>query len=377
MVSPTPTNFAMRLTAFGAPLTKVELPVPEASAGTVVVRNLATSLTSYMHLILDGKLPQHNLQLPVIPNPPCVGRIHAVGPDAVRLKSGDLVYIQPMVQARDDPYTKIVQGHICGTSDGAYRLWEEWKEGAFQQYTKVPLENCILLNEDRLCGELGYRPAVLQSIANYAVSAGAIIEAAKLKPAETIIIGPSSGMFSGLAVEIALAVGGNVIALGRSESKLAAMKQKIGGDPGRLKYVVMTGDDETDYRAIMQATPDGAGAEVYNDWTPEGNTGAFYLSAASRTLKFNGRIVLSGGTTAGLGGLSYISAVTRDLQILGKWVCNRQTVEQLLGMVTCGLLRIGVDSGTIVKEFTLDQVMEAVEYARENVAWRHYAVVCP
>ncbi|KAJ0370556.1 hypothetical protein COL26b_010024 [Colletotrichum chrysophilum] len=337
MASPTPTNFAMRLTAFGAPLTKVELPVPEASAGTVVVRNLATSLTSYMHLILDGKLPQHNLQLPVIPNPPCVGRIHAVGPDA----------------ARDDPYTKIVQGHICGTSDGAYRLWEEWKE------------------------ELGYSPAVPQSIANYAVFAGAIIEAAKLKPAETIIIGPSSGMFSGLAVEIALAVGGNVIALGRSERKLAAMKQRIGGDPGRLKYVVMTGDDEIDSGAIMQATPDGVGAEVYNDWTPEGNTGAFYLSAASRTLKFNGRIVLSGGTTAGLGGLSYISAVTRDLQILGKWVCNRQTVEQLLGMVTCGLLRIGVESGTILKEFTLDQVMEAVEYARENVAWRHYAVVCP
>ncbi|KAF9880437.1 hypothetical protein CkaCkLH20_02391 [Colletotrichum karsti] len=377
MASTTPTNLALSLTAFGTPPAKVELPVPQASAGTVIIRNLATSLTSYMHLILDGKLPQHNLQLPVIPNPPCVGRIHTVGPDAVRLKPGDLVYILPMVQARDDPTIKLVQGHICGTSDGAYKLWEEWKEGALQQYTKVPLENCILLNENRLCGELGYSPAILQSIANYAVSAGAIIEAAKLKPAETIIIGPSSGMFSGLAVEIALALGGNVIALGRSESKLAAMKRKIGADPSRLQYVVMTGNDESDYEAIMQRTPGGAGAEVYNDWTPEGSAGAFYLATAARTLKFNGRVVLSGGTTAGLEGLSYVSAVMRNLQILAKWVCNRETVEQLIGMVTCGLLRIGVESGTVVKEFTLDEMMEAVAYARENVAWRHYAVVCP
>ncbi|KAI8304475.1 hypothetical protein K4K61_006091 [Colletotrichum sp. SAR11_59] len=251
-----------------------------------------------------------------------------VGPDAVRLKPGDLVYVKAQVQARDDPNTKIVIGHIRGSGPRAKKLMQgEWKDGAFQQYQKVPLENCYLLNENRLCRELGYDAAVLQSLTMYAISAGAIIEAADLKPAETIVIGPSGGTFGGLAVEIALALGANVIALGRNNEKLAAMQKTI--DHPRLQYVVLSGDDEVDRKAIIQKTPDAAGAEVYNDWTPGELPGPLYLSAASQVLKCEGRIVLSGGTMGGLGGINHAEAVYKDLQILAKWVCHRKTQNHI------------------------------------------------
>ncbi|TDZ36002.1 Alcohol dehydrogenase 1 [Colletotrichum spinosum] len=370
------TNYALKLTAFGAPLTKIELPIPEATTGTVVTRVLAAPVVPYTHLAHAGLLPQLGLEPPLIPNSAGIGRVHAVGPDAVRLKPGDLVYVKAQVQARDDPNTKIVIGHIGADNPRARKLMQgEWKDGAFQQYQKVPLENCYALDENRLCKELGYTPAVLQSLTMYAISAGAVIEGADIKASETIIIGPSGGTFGGLAVEIALAIGANVIALGRNEEKLAAMQKKINNP--RLQYVIMTGDEEADMKAILDKTPDGEGAEVYNDWTPGELPQPLYLGAASRVLKLGGRVVLSGGTMGGLGAINYAEAVFKDLHIIAKWVCHRRTLELLLRMITQGLLRIGVESGTVTKEFNLDQVEEAKEYAKNFGGWRHYVSMVP
>lgn len=63
----------------------------------------------------------------------------------------------------------------------------------------------------------------------------------------------------------------------------------------------MTGDVEIDTAAILRQTPNGSGAEVYNDWTPGELTGpAPYLSAAVPVLKRGGRVVLRGGSSANL-----------------------------------------------------------------------------
>ncbi|KAF6789064.1 isopropanol dehydrogenase, partial [Colletotrichum sojae] len=337
----------------------------------LVTRVLAAPVLPYAILAHARLLPQLNLKPPLIPNSAGIGRVHAVGPDALRLKSGDLVHVKAQVEARDDPRTRIVIGHIGGSGPREKKLMEgEWKDGAFQQYQKVPLENCFLLNENRLCKELGYTPAVLQSLTMYA-----IIEAADLKPAETIVIGPSGGTFDGLALEISLALGANVIAIGRNEEKLAAMHKRI--NHPRLQYVAMTGNYEVESKAILEKTPDGAGGEVYNDWTPGELPSPVYLAVASSVLKCEGRVVLSGGTMGGLGGINYAEAVFKDLQIIAKWVCHRKTLEQVIGMVTQGLLRIGAESGTVTREFPLDEAEEGKEYARNYGGWRHYTVLCP
>ncbi|KAF0326726.1 isopropanol dehydrogenase [Colletotrichum asianum] len=61
MGSNAPKNLALRLPAFGTPLEKIELPIPEATTGTVVTRVLAAPVVPYTHLAHDGKLPQLNL----------------------------------------------------------------------------------------------------------------------------------------------------------------------------------------------------------------------------------------------------------------------------------------------------------------------------
>ncbi|KAG5766358.1 hypothetical protein H9Q72_005577 [Fusarium xylarioides] len=79
-----------------------------------------------------------------------------------------------------------------------------------------------------------------------------------------IVLGLATGTYGGITSKIALALGANVIAIGRSEIKLAYLKQQL-GNYERFSYVVMTGDDKVDAAVIRKASPDGRGVKVYND----------------------------------------------------------------------------------------------------------------
>ncbi|KAM0428354.1 hypothetical protein ACHAQK_011602 [Fusarium lateritium] len=212
-------------------------------------------------------------------------------------------------------------------------------------------------------------------MAYYSVAADAILEAADVKVAETVVIGPSGGTFGGLAVEVALSIWANVIAFGRSEAKLAAMKQKLDNNP-RLSYVVMTGDDDLDTAAILKLTPKGAGADVYNDWTPGVMDTSPYLLPGAQALRTNGRVVLSGGSTGNVI-IPYCLILIKGLKVLGQLMCGRTALEQLIGMVEQGHLKIGPESGTELAVFSLDQHHEAMEHAAKYGGWRNYTTITP
>ncbi|KAL5592835.1 hypothetical protein FOBRF1_013143 [Fusarium oxysporum] len=226
---PATTNRALWLSSFDKPLELLDLPVPEATAGSVVVKVLNTVVFPYAEDIHQGKLPVFNLSLPLVPHPSHIGRVHAVGSDAVLANPGDLVFFSAAIYARDDPSVSIIQGHHGGEGPIGRKLMQgEWRDGALQQYQKVPLENIFVLDEDRLCTQLGYTPADLHEISFYSISAGALFEAANLLAGETIVLGPATGTYGGITSDMALALGANVIAIGRSEEKLAHLKQQLG-----------------------------------------------------------------------------------------------------------------------------------------------------
>jgi NADPH:quinone reductase-like Zn-dependent oxidoreductase len=370
-------NWGLWIESFSEPLKVVPLPVPSVTTGSVVTQVLASPIPSYARLVHNGTIKVPNFPLPCVPNPNGVGRVHAVGNDAVRVKPGDLVYIDSAIRGRDDPDVMIMSGHIGGQIDASNKLIQgEWRDGTLQKYHKSPLENIYPLDEKRLCGELGYSTSMLAAIPFYGVAAGAIVEAADVKVAETVVVGASGGVFGGLAVEVALACGANVIALGRSEAKLEAMRAKLGSPP-QLSYVVMRGDIETDKAAIRRQTPNGRGAEVYNDWAPSELQGsAPYMAAAVRVLKRGDRVVLSGGSTDNLP-VSYVWIMMQDIQIKGKWMCNKKTLEQVIRMIEQGRLRMGLESGPKLAEFTLDQHDQATEHASKHGGWRNYTVLVP
>jgi D-arabinose 1-dehydrogenase-like Zn-dependent alcohol dehydrogenase len=287
------------------------------------------------------------------------------------------VFVDCTIRARDDPSVIILQGHLRGDDQKSHRiLWEQWRDGALQQFYKVPMENVFPLDEDRLLGELKYTPAELPTLVLYLVAAGALIDVAKVKTGETVVIGPSGGAFGGSAVELALTLGANVIALGRNKEKLAAMKDAL-GNPTRLQYVVMTGNEAKDGAAIKEATPKGQGFDVYNDWTPGGSPKPLYLPAIVHGIKVGGRMIMSGSSDGNVV-FPYSDMLHKNLSLMGSFMYTRETIPMIINMVTSGMLAgIGRKDGAEVTVFGLDQHVEAIEHAAKNGAWRRYTMIAP
>ncbi|EKG20995.1 Alcohol dehydrogenase superfamily zinc-containing [Macrophomina phaseolina MS6] len=324
--SPT-TNRALWLSSFTSPLKLIDLPVPEATAGSVVVKVLNTVIPPYTESIHNGELAVFNLKLPLVPHPSHIGRVHAVGSDAVLLKPGDLIYFSAPITARDDPDVNIIQGHHGGEHASSIRLMQgEWRDGALQQYQKIPLENAYLLDEQRLCHELGYTPADLHELSFYSIGVGALLEGAALRAGETIIIGPTTGTFGGISCELALAMGaGRVIALGRNGEKLARLRKQLGGDE-RLRTVVMTGDVEADAKALREATPSGRGAE--------------------------------------------------NIKIIGKVVVGRPGIEAAIQMVNSSLIKLGKRGRATHAVFKLEEHEKAFREAKKG-GFKVYTDIAP
>ncbi|KAG5792904.1 hypothetical protein H9Q69_008030 [Fusarium xylarioides] len=308
-------NRALWLSAFDKPLELVELPVPEATAGSAVVQVLNTVVFPYAEDIHQGKLPVFNLTLPLVPHPSHIGRVHAVGSDAILAKPGDLVFFSAAIYARDDPSVNIIQGHHGGEGTKGRKLMQgEWRDGALQH-----------------------------------ISAGALFEAANLLAGERIVLGPATGTYGGITSEMALALGANVIAIGRSETKLAYLKQQLGNHE-RFSYVVMTGDDEVDAAAIRKASPDGRGVEVYNDWASGSLNGSPYFSAAIQAVLPEGRVVLSGAPSGSIS-VPYTLVMHQNIKIIGKVMVSRGGIELTIKMVNSGVLKLGKRGGSSHKVY--------------------------
>ncbi|KAM5347718.1 hypothetical protein ACJ41O_007542 [Fusarium nematophilum] len=370
------TQRAVVLEEFGKPVSIVDnRPIPEAIPGSVVVKVFASPLVSYLQTFYDGTIPAPRLNPPFVPNPGALGRVYKVGSGAVKINEGDLVYVSTALLGRDDPNTFLLMGHVKGLpGPNTDRLAEgDFRDGSFQQYQRAPLENVFPINEARI-KELGIDPINLVSIATLSVSAGAVFEAGKIKVSDTVVIGPSGGSYGGNTVEVALAVGANVIALGRDADKLADLKSRL--NHLRLTTVLMTGDVEADAAKIIAATPGGQGVDVYNDWSPGGVPSAPYLPAAERALKRGGRVVLSGGAFGAVE-VPYISMVLKKLRVEGSWMCNRESMERIIRMIEDGRIDLGPGSGIQVKQFGLDEIYDAIKHAEQTTRWRNVTILAP
>lgn len=369
-------NRALWLSSFSSPLELIDLPIPEATTGAVVVQVLNSVIFPYAEDIHKGHLPIFNLSLPLVPHPSHVGRVHTVGPDSVSLKPGDLVYFSAFITARDDEGVFMVQGHHGGENPKAKKLMKgEWRDGALQQYQKIPLENAYILNSDRLCTQLGYTPADLHEISFYAMGVGAICEAGQVTAGSTVLIGPATGTYGGISSEVALALGANVIAIGRSEGKLQHLQQLLGNHE-RFQYVVMTGNDEADISAIISATPGGRGVDVYNDWASGALDGSPYFGAAIRTVKSKGKVILS-GAPAGNINVPYAMVMHKNISIIGKLGVDRGGINHTIVMIESGILRLGKRGGATHALYSLDEHEEAFRGAKESGGFKVYHDIVP
>lgn len=362
MVSAPSQHKALIFHSTSEPLQVTSQPVPKATSGSAVIRVLATNLLSYTKDIYNGTR-QYAYPTPFTPGSAAVGHVVEVGPDATTLSAGDLVFTEIFLRGRDNVDALCLQGIHQGGSEHSKKIVEgEFRNGTYAEYAKVPLENCHKIPDD------GRNAADWLNLNRMLVPYGGLTNEGglDLRPGETVVVAPSTGQFSGSAVEVALAMGARVVALGRNAAALQTLKSGLSEYGQRLKTVQMTGDIEADTKAIGPV-------DCYFDISPPAAATSTHIKSCFMALKPRGRVCLMGGIHEDIR-IPHSKIYRENITITGKWMYERNAVQKILLMVETGILSISRHHS---KSFALEQWNEAFEHAAENMRWGQLTYLTP
>ncbi|KAB5576204.1 chaperonin 10-like protein [Coniochaeta sp. 2T2.1] len=332
----------------GQPMELQTVPTPLPTHGSVVIKVLAASVDPALRHILSGiffTFPKN-----LVPGSRAIGRIAAIGPDTTSLEEGQLVTIEPFIRARDNPDVQILWGTFDGPTAASKKFMaDNWSMASYAEYCRAPLENCYALNENGLCRELGYSYEDLLSLSKQIVAYGGF-RGINLQAGETVIVSPATGMFSGAAVQVAVAMGARVIAYSRNVDAIPQL-------PG-VVTVVNTGDVEKDTAALKQFGP----ADAYLDISPAQAANSNHFRSAFMAVRPYGRVSLMGVVPRDIP-VSYAHVAWNNLTIRGQYMYERQDMRSLIKLAETGKLQLGVD---ITGRFRLEEHEKAVELAASH-----------
>lgn len=351
------------------PFTVKELPTPQATPGSAIVKIETSPIVSYMREAFDGTRPMYQYPTPFTPGTSAIGRIAALGPDAVKLKVGDLVLIDCLIHARDDEEALMLLGLAEGGTEGSKKLMAgEWRYGTFAEYAKAPLENCFVLNEAKLCGELGHTVDQLCWILQGLVPYGGL-RSIGLQAGERVIVAPATGGFGSAAVVVALAMGASVIAMGRNKEQLERIKAL---NPSRVDVVPITGNVEEEVAALKKH----GRINAFFDISPATAQKTTHVKSAILSLTHSGRVSFMGGFVEDLP-IPHRFIMRWDITLKGKWMYTRNDILAFIQFLESGGLSVK-DMVSIVGTFGLNDWKKGFDVAMdEGGRLGHIAVFHP
>ncbi|EED12502.1 quinone oxidoreductase, putative [Talaromyces stipitatus ATCC 10500] len=321
------------------------LPVPSPVHGSAIVKVEQAWVFSYHRDIYNGER-HYDFPKPIVGGSGCIGRIAETGPDATLLHPGQLVYVDSVIHGRDNPDDLFLSAIHSGSTEGSQKLCRDvWRNGAFGE----------------LCHELGYTTQQLAYLGYLLVPFGGLRDI-RLEPGETIVISPATGGFGGAGVQVAIAMGARVIAMGRNERELARLKQHInkGTPTARIDIVKITGDEKVDTASLRAFGP----TDAVLDLTPLFAENSTHLKCALSNLRRNGRAILMG-----LAGPSFPmdpwSFIGRNIALKGKLMYEREDILQFVKMLEAGLFPRG-EEFVNAKTFDMEDWKMAFDVAAEH-----------
>ncbi|MCA9543915.1 MAG: NADPH:quinone oxidoreductase family protein [Myxococcales bacterium] len=236
-------------------------PEPATLAPDEVLLRVRACAVGWVDLLMASGQYQHMAPPPYTPGLEFAGEVAAVGAQVTTVRPGDRVLADGM---RTGPRSK-----------GRHQRW-----GGFATWAIIPAAAALPLPST-----LSYDQAV-NLLGNFETAYHGLIQRARLRPGETILIHGASGSTGLAAVQLARHLGATVIATGRSPEKLAAL-QALGAH-----HVLNTADPEGGVRRFrdeVKALTDGQGADAVWD-----GVGGPITVESLRALRFGGRLCIIG-----------------------------------------------------------------------------------
>jgi len=350
---------ALQLESIEAGLQIKQLPTPQPGLGNAIVRIEAAGVLSYHRDVYNGDR-HYSFPTPLIGGISAIGRIAALGPDATTLKEGQFVYVDCVIHARDNPDTLFLSAIHDSHAEGSRKLMRDvWRDGTFAEFAKFPLENCIPLDEAKLCSSLGYSVPDLMYMGHLIVPFGGLRDI-KLEPGETIVVSPATGGYGGAAVLVAMAMGARVIAMGRDEEKLARLKEHVlsGSPNAQIETMKMIGDEAADLETLRSFGT----IDAIIDFTPPQASKSSHLRSATSALRRGGRVNMMGFVEQPMVPWTFVG---KNIAMKGKLMYEREDIVQFVKMLEGGLFPRGKDF-VDTKAFPLGDWKEGFDMAAEH-----------
>lgn len=202
---------AMVLRAIGAPLELVERRDPQPTAGQARVRIEACGVCGSDLFLQDGGFGAD--KLPVVPGHEAAGVVDRIGADVDGVQVGDQVALYYIENAPDAPRPNL--------GPNVRRMGVD-VDGAFAEYVVRPAST-LIVSPRRI------DPATLAVLTDaVGTPYHALVRIARVRRGETVAVLGIGGIGSN-AVQIAHRLGARVIAVSRSEEKLA-LARRLGAD---------------------------------------------------------------------------------------------------------------------------------------------------
>ncbi|EOO01172.1 putative alcohol dehydrogenase protein [Phaeoacremonium minimum UCRPA7] len=346
------------------------VPTPQPGLGSAIVRVAAAGILSYQREVYNGAR-HYSFPTPLVAGLNAIGRVVAVGPDATALTPGQLVYVDCVVRGRDEPANLFLAAINDGMTDGSKRLMRDvWRDGTFAEYARVPLENCVVLDEARLCGSLGYSIEDLMYMSYLLVPYGGLRDIG-LEPGETVLICPATGGYGGAGVQVAIAMGARVIAMGRNEKELARLKEHVkrGSPNAEIETLKLTGDETADTEALQAFGK----LDAVLDLTPPQGSQSSHVRSAVRALRRGGRISIMGFIDQPYPPWTFVG---KNIALKGKLMYERDDMLQFVKMLERGLFPRGKDF-VDTKAFGLEDWKEGLDQGAEHMGIGKHCVFVP
>ncbi|KAI4214937.1 MAG: hypothetical protein LQ351_002652 [Letrouitia transgressa] len=368
------THRALILSSTSIPASVENVPKPKATPGSAVVRIIVANVLPYARAAYSGNRDAP-FPTPLVIGSTAIGRVDSVGPDASCLSQGQLVWVDCMIRARDDPSNSILFGFRTGPTEAGNKLIEgEWRDATYAEFAKVPLENCYILDERRLMsppadGGFGYSYDDLSFLSIHFLAYGGLREL-NVQAGETVIVAPATGSFGGAAVRVALALGARVIAAGRNLDKL----KNIAEISDMVKIVQLKGDD---VQADALKLASFRVVDAFLDFSPPEAGNSTHIESCLAALKIKGRAALMGGVR-GRVSIPYFLIMFKSLQLKGNFMYERDHAWGLIKLCEQGLLKLGSSAKhRVFGKYPLEEYEKAFEDAEKAAGYWEHVLLAP
>lgn len=284
-----------------------EIAPPQPGNDDVVIQ-VVTSALNHMDIWVTKGMPRP--PLPHIPGCDATGIVTAVGADVTGVAVGDEVVVNPGVS----PIEEIVRLGNNSPMGPGFKIWGEHMRGGHGDFAIVPARNVRPRPQNRTWSECAAFPLAY-------VTALRMLNRARLKAGETVlIVGIGSGV-SSAALSLAKWMGAHAVVTSRDAQK-------------RDKAMQLGADHAID--------SESARWDVEADVVVE-SVGPATWEKSMRSLKPGGRLVVCGGTSGPIAEINLPRLFFKQYEIIGSSMGSYEEFDQLLTLINAGL-PVEVDS---------------------------------